>query len=622
MVDSSLPNTPPYNGRASVSLQPPSHQAVAFGAPFVLNAAAMGAPPVTYQWRLNGKNLSDTGDFSGSTTSSLTVAGTSLADAGAYSVAASNSPGGSTSAEAAVAFGPVSIVGTLDSIPNATGVYYFTEPGLLEGTDGDFYGATTLGGTNGGGALFSISPGGTVTELYDFGTITNDGSFPNELVQADDGNFYGTTQQNASGDANGIIFKLTPSGQYTLLYNFTNGLDGSYPLCGLSLGKNGVLYGTTSLGGAAGFGSIYTVTTSGQVSVLYSFSNNGDGANPTAAPILGQDGCLYGTTSGYISAQIPGTIYKLSPSGRFTNLYTFTNGLDGGTPWSGLTDGGDGNYYGTTPVGGVEDIFGNTGGTVFRITPGGVFSVLHTFSIVTEGMAPTGKLALGPDHNLYGNASGGGPAYALGAESYGMPTGGSVTSMESGCGSIFKMTLRGKVSVLYFFKGAADGANAAADLFTASNGNIYGISAIPGPEPAGENIARIDTHGFGPAILVQPQDQTVIAGSDAVFSVPSDGAPPLRYQWQFGGVSIAGATNSSLVITNVRQKNVGSYRVVIRNPVGSVTSSSASLSIGTPVVVTREPQSQNLAAGAGRRLRWPRPAPRHCAINGNSTAQT
>jgi uncharacterized repeat protein (TIGR03803 family) len=599
-VDSSLPNTPAYNGPASVSLQPPNEQAVAYGAPFVLNGAAMGAPPLSYQWQLNGTNLSDTGDFSGSTTSNLTVAGTSLADAGAYSLVASNLLGGSISGEAAVSFGPVSIVGILDRISNSSGGFYFTEPGVVEGTDGNLYGATTGGGTNGLGALFSMTPGGTVTELYDFGTVTNDGAFPNTLVQGEDGNFYGTTQQNAGAGVKGIIFKLTASGQYTLLYNFTNGLDGSYPLCGLSLGNNGVLYGTTSLGGAGGFGTIYALTTSGQVSILYSFTNNGDGANPSAAPILGKDGYLYGTTSGYISAQIPGSIYKLSPSGRLTTLYTFTNGLDGGTPWSGLTAGSDGNYYGISPIGGVSDLFGNTGGTVFRITPGGVFTVLHTFSIVTEGMAPAGKLALGPDNNLYGTVSGGGPGYALLAESYQDPMGGVLTYSEPGWGSVFKMTLQGKLTVLYFFSGAGDGFDPAADLFSASDGNIYAVSSAVDDmgNPSGENIIRIDTHGFGPAILVQPQDRTVIAGSNALFSVASDGARPLSCQWQFGGVNIAGATNSSLAITNVQKKQVGSYRVVIRNPVGSVISSSASLSIGTPVVITRQPQSQNLAAGA------------------------
>jgi uncharacterized repeat protein (TIGR03803 family) len=358
-------------------------------------------------------------------------------------------------------------------------------------------------------------------------------------------------------------------------------------VCGLTQGKNGVLFGTAFYGGTTGNGSIYEITTSGRFTTLYSFSNTVDGANPTAAPVLGQDGYLYGTTSGW-GAQIPGTIYKLAPSGVLTTLYTFTGELDGGTPWAGLTPGSDGNYYGVTSTGGQADEFGTAGGTAFRITPAGNFKVLHSFSGATDGMMPVGKMALGHDGNFYGVTTGGGPFYVL-AEEMGPGGVNIMEGMPVGNGSAFKMTPEGIITALYFFTGGADGYNPAADLTAATDGNIYGVDG---------NVFRITPNGFGPRIVLQPQDQTVVIGSNALFFVPADGAPPLSYQWQYEGANITGATNASLIITNVQKQQLGEYRATIRNPIGSVVSSSALLSFGTSAVITRQPQSQNLAAGA------------------------
>jgi uncharacterized repeat protein (TIGR03803 family) len=590
-VDSCLQNVPSYEGAATIASSPTSQQ-VPLGEPFTPTAfpfavqmsgnfasgvSAFGAPPLTYQWQKNGTNLTDFGEIAGSATASLTNAGAYLDDAGSYSVIVSNSLGAVTSMTAVVTFAPIDVVTSLAGISNEEdSIYYYTSPGVVEGLDGNFYGAATIGGVNGNGALFSMTPNGKLTDLYDFGTVTNDGSIPNSLVQGADGNFYGTTSENAGAANNGIIFKLTSAGHYSILYYFTNGVDGSYPVCGLTLGKNGALYGTAFYGGATGNGTIYQITPSGQFTTLYSFSDTNDGANPTAAPVEGTDGSLYGTTSGW-GAQNPGSVYKWSPSGVLTILHDFTNGLDGGNPWAGLTPGNDGNFYGVTDA------------AAFRVTPAGAFKVIHSFSPGTEGIEPVGKMALGPDGNFYGVATYGGPLFVLNEEG---------VMNDSGSGSAFKMKPDGAVTSLYFFAG---GNVPVADLFTASDGNIYGTTCAgmdgSGLFPVVEAVFRIETHGFGPAIVRQPQDQTVVAGSNAVFSVPSDGAPLLSYQWQFGGANIAGATNSSLVISNVQKQQLGEYRVVISNPVGSVRSSIASLSLGTSVVLTRQPQSQTLVAG-------------------------
>ncbi len=578
LADLCLNATPAYQGAATIAFPPASRQG-ALGAATVLHVSALGAPPLTYQWQRNGANLTDTSEFFGTSTSNLTIAGTSLADAGSYSVIVSNALGRATNVAAVFAFGPMDIVTSLDGISNYTNNAPFTEPGVVEGLDGNFYGTTINGGGSSNGSFFATTPGGILTDLYDFGG-TNDGSGPNALVLGGDGAFYGTAQQG--GDGNGTVFKLTSDGQLTVLYSFTNGADGSFPLCGLSLGKDGMLYGTTLYGGSTGYGAIYEITTGGQFTALYSFSNAVDGANPTSAPILGKDGCLYGTTSG-LEAQIYGTIYKLAPSGLLTTLHTFTGGPDGGIPAAGLTPGNDGNYYGVTSIGGQLDVFGVTGGTAFRVTPAGDFKVLHSFSPVTEGMMPLGKMALGGDGNFYGVTSDGGLDYVAANESD--PT----QPYAAGWGSAFRMTPAGTVTPLYFFTGAADGSNPGADLIAGTDGNIYGVDG---------NVFRITPKGFGPAILLQPRNQAVLVGSNVLFAVPADGAPPLRYQWQFGGANIVGATNASLMLNNVQKKQAGNYRAIIRNSVGSVVSSSAVLYVGTSVIITRQPQSRNLSAGA------------------------
>jgi uncharacterized repeat protein (TIGR03803 family) len=609
-ADSCIENAPAYQGAPIISASPVSQQvplgqsfqvsafpfSIPDGGNFASDVSAFGAQPLSYQWQKNGTNLTDIGDVSGSSTACLTNGGAFLDAGGSYSVIVSNSLGSVTSMTAIVSYAPIEIMASLGAISNESGFSSgYTAPGVIEGADGKFYGATADGGKSGFGALFSLTPGGQVSELYDFGTLTNDGESPNSLVLGADGNFYGTTYANVSeSDYDiGIIFRFTPAGEYTILYYFTNGVDGSDVLCGLSLGKNDVMYGAASLGGLGGSGTIFSVTTSGQLNVLYTFTNGVDGANPTAAPILGEDGYLYGTTSGY-SAAVPGTVYKLSPSGRLTPIHAFTNGADGSSPFAGLTLGNDGNFYGVASGAYASYLDGGpfvsliSGGAAFRITPGGGFKVIHSFSPATEGIAPVGKLALGHDGNFYGVATGGGPSYVLNEEG---------VANDSGFGSAFKMTPAGVVTPLYFFTG---GNWPAADLFTGSDGNIYGATTggNQGFSPFPETVFRIVPNGFGPAIVRQPQNQTVVAGSNALFYVSCDAASPLSYQWQFNGKNIAGAINSSLVVSNVQKSQLGQYRVILRNPVGTVTSSSASLSLGTPPLVSLQPQSQTLASGA------------------------
>ena len=273
--------------------------------------------------------------------------------------------------------------------------------GLLQGADGNFYGTTSGGGdANGDGTVFRISRTGAFATLYAFAGA--DGSQPqSELAQGADGNFYGTTTYGgANGD--GTVYRLTPAGALTTLYSFTGGSDGAYPSAGLVQGSDGSFYGATSDGGSAnGDGTIYRITPAGTLATIYTF-NGADGYQPVGGLVQGTDGNFYGTTvnggaNGY------GTVFQLAPAGTLTTLYSFAGSVDGAYPYSGLIQGGDGNFYGATSAGGDAD----GDGTLYQITPAGALTTLYTFS-GSDGSQPQSTLVQGGDGSFYGTTSGGG----------------------------------------------------------------------------------------------------------------------------------------------------------------------------------------------------------------------
>jgi uncharacterized repeat protein (TIGR03803 family) len=273
---------------------------------------------------------------------------------------------------------------------------------LMQGNDGNFYGTTTEAGTNNSGTVFQITPSGGLKTLHTFGSFVGDGSKPVAgLVQGNDGNFYGTTSVGGTND-NGTVFQITSSGTLTILHVFGSFLgDGSEPAAGLVQGNDGNFYGTTSGGGANGAGTVFQWNTNGILTILHSFSSHPDGANPEASLVQGSDGNLYGTTAG--GGGVPGgggTVFRISPSGNYTNLHSF-NGNDGSSPGTGLVQGSDGNFYGTTPAPGFGP---GVYGSFFRITPSGTLTNLYTFNS-TDGSNPSG-LVQGSDGNFYGTTSG------------------------------------------------------------------------------------------------------------------------------------------------------------------------------------------------------------------------
>ncbi len=255
---------------------------------------------------------------------------------------------------------------TLYSFCNQAGCSDGSQPyaGLVQASDGNFYGTTRFGGTNGHGSVFSITSGGTLTTLYSFCPQSGclDGEQPNAaLLQASDGNLYGTTLYDGAGanGGEGTVFKITTGGALTTLYSFcvqTNCADGSTPVTGLIQASNGELYGVTQQGGAnANNGTVYSITTGGALTTLYSFcSQNGctDGQGPTGRLIQATDGNLYGTTdSGGIGY---GTIFNMTLGGTFTSLYSFPNPGAGSEPDAGLIQATNGDFYGTTFIGGAN----------------------------------------------------------------------------------------------------------------------------------------------------------------------------------------------------------------------------------------------------------------------------
>jgi uncharacterized repeat protein (TIGR03803 family) len=271
--------------------------------------------------------------------------------------------------------------------------------GLIQGTDGNFYGTTLQGGASGNGTIYKITSSGVFSLLYSFVGGSTDGSNPESgLVQGTDGNFYGTAFIGGVKNL-GEVYTITPSGDYTVLHFFAGGTtDGRLPYGGLVQGTDGNFYGLTYQGGTSNDGVAYKITSGGAVTLLHSFTDNPDGRYTQGGLMQATDGNFYGTTYEGGSS-VYGTVFQMTPAGAVTILHNFTNATtDGGLPVDTLVQGTDGQLYGTTYFGGA-----NGDGTVFSMTLGGAFTLLHSFSTATtDGYRPFDGLVQGLDGNFYG----------------------------------------------------------------------------------------------------------------------------------------------------------------------------------------------------------------------------
>jgi len=297
--------------------------------------------------------------------------------------------------------------------------------GPVQGPGGNFYGTTYWGGVNGQGTVFMITKTGLLTTLHSFAGGPTDGAYPIAgLVLAANGNFYGTTQLGGVNGA-GTVFEMTPAGQVTTLYSFcsqTNCSDGSYPWAGLVQATNGNFYGTTPSGGSTGNGTVFQITPAGQLTTIYNFCSLAlcaDGSFPRGGLVQATNGNLYGTTvnggiiSGTGAENGTGTIFEITTTGQLTTLYNFcsqTFCTDGVHPYAGLLQASDGNLYGTTEGGFGPNLMWSFG-TVFGMTPAGQLTTLYNFCHVaycSDGAYPYGGLAESASGILFGTTNYGG----------------------------------------------------------------------------------------------------------------------------------------------------------------------------------------------------------------------
>jgi uncharacterized repeat protein (TIGR03803 family) len=340
---------------------------------------------------------------------------------------------------------------TLFSFTGPDGAFPFGA--LVLAFDGNFYGTTVGGGancapSNGCGTVFKMTPSGTLTTLYSFCSLANcaDGEQPGPLIQASNGSMYGTTLLGGNSvdtDGCGTVFQIKPSGTVTTLATFPGQPGGCEPN-GLVQAANGELYGTTFAGGSKGVGSVFMVTRRGTLTDLYSFCSQtdcADGEFPAGGVIQAADGNFYGVTeSGGNTVACPdgcGTVFRITTRGKLTTLHSFA-GTEGYDPSAGLIQATDGNLYGTTVEGGYSYKCPGGCGNIFKVTTGGRFENLYTMATSDEGEDPRSPLVQATDGIFYGNTYVGGYDGA-----------GTVFSLSTGLGPFVEtIPASGKVGAL------------------------------------------------------------------------------------------------------------------------------------------------------------------------------
>jgi uncharacterized repeat protein (TIGR03803 family) len=393
---------------------------------------------------------------------------------------------------------------TLVSFNVDTGSYPVA--GLTAGNDGNFYGTTQDFYAEGRyGTVFKVTPGGVLTTLVSFKN-SNSKEPKAGLTPGRDGNFYGTTYTGGSANL-GTVFKVTPDEVFTTLVSFNN-TNGSRPRASLTQGSDGYFYGTTETGGAYGFGTIFKMTFGGILITLHSFDNY-SGNGPTASLTQGSDGNFYGTARSGGSGN-NGTIYKMTPSGGLTKLVDFLlDQTNGSFPQAGLTQGNDGNFYGTTSSGGTSGY-----GTVFKMTPAGALTTLRSLN---NGRTPAANLTLGSDGNFYGTTLYGGTAEA---------------------GTVFRITPGGVLTTLVRFNGT-DGGVPLAGVTQGSDGNFYGTTRDGGVNGAGTIFkmtaaGQLTTlHSFDSAYAAKPWGAPVFDLDGNLY-----GTADKMVIWRFNPVSL------------------------------------------------------------------------------------
>jgi uncharacterized repeat protein (TIGR03803 family) len=343
---------------------------------------------------------------------------------------------------------------------------------LIGDAEGNFYGTTEYGGVHGWGVVFGLAPSGNESVLFSsFGTASG----PQGVILDAEGNLYG---ESCCVDdfAVGAVFKLKKFRRkygFEFLYHFNlnDPANGYNPSGNLALDSQGNLYGTTPYGGGpcqtySACGTVFQIAPDRTETVVYSFMGGADGIFPSSGVILDGQGNMYGTTDfGGIGACNSGCgiVFKLTPQGDETILYTFLGGTDGEDPGAGLVMDASGNLYGTTVMGGIGTDCEPSGGCgiAFKIAPDGTETVLHTFLGGNDGANPVGPLIFDSQGNLYGTTT----------------SGGGSNQCYLGCGTVFQIAPNGNETILYSFSDIAEGVGPIGNLVFDAEGNLYGIAS-------------------------------------------------------------------------------------------------------------------------------------------------
>ena len=412
---------------------------------------------------------------------------------------------GTTYGGGAKGFGTVFKVtpgGVLTTVANFSGTDGTTrgrvpQAGLVRAHDGSLFGTTFAGGADDRGTVFRIGTDDTFTSLAEFKTVNLSTYYHAGLLEGPDGAFYGTTANDGIA-GKGTIFKIFGDGSVKTLVEFTGDgavNKGALPYSQITAGNDGNFYGTTVMGGAGDFGTIYKVTPAGVLTTLVQFTGTGGanrGSGPGSGLILGSDGNFYGTTTKGGAGDF-GTVFKMTPAGVLTTLIEFTGAgasNRGSSPYTPLVEGSDGNFYGTTISGGAHD-----DGTVFKMTPAGVLTTLAEFADAapSKGAYPQGALVEGDNTTFYGTTATGG---------------------ATGDGTIFSITPAGVLTTLVEFTGKKapnKGTYPKAAMVKGSDGNFYGTTGFGGTNGTG-TVYRVSPEGAFATLAEFPASAVVNAG--------------------------------------------------------------------------------------------------------------
>ena len=413
-----------------------------------------------------------------------------------------------------------------------------TYPALVQGADGKFYGVNSTGGRSNNGTIFSLNANGGSFDTLNTFTQSDQGTKPEGgLVQARDGNFYGTTNTGGSGGY-GTLFQAVPStGKLAVIATFTNGDPGGSPVGTLIEGIDGYLYGTAQYGGADNDGTVFRASTAGDASTFATITGGLTGVYPQSDLIQATDGNFYGTT--FVGgANNLGTLFQVTAAGTVNVLYSFTGNADGSGPLRGVVQGTDGAFYGICNTGGTY-----ASGAIYRIvvsgstvTATGLYSFLPQFG---DGSNALGNLLLASDGNLYGTTAGGG---------------------ANGDGTIYRITETGGYAILYSFTDGTDGGFPVAGLTQGSDGRLYGTTA--GQNGSAGTVfvvnAGLASPAPAPTYLLQTSanvgDTILIKGDHFIGTT---------------GVSFLGANNTVVAATSFTVLSKTVLQIVV--PTGAVT---------------------------------------------------